>query len=63
MVIIETDSLVKQYGKVHALKGVTLKIYEGAIELLGPNDASKTTLLRILLGLTTPTSGTSSIKE
>lgn len=61
MVIIETDSLVKQYGKVHALKGVTLKIYEGAIGLLGPNGAGKTTLLRILLGLTTPTSGKSSI--
>ncbi len=41
----------KSYGKVQALRGLTLAMPEGAIGLLGPNGAGKTTMIRTLLGL------------
>jgi len=61
MTIIETHSLAKRYGRVEALRGVSVALSDGAVGLLGPNGAGKTTLLRILLGLTIPTSGTFSL--
>lgn len=60
---IETNALAKDYGKVKALRGVSLKVPEGPVGLLGPNGAGKTTLLRILLGLISPTSGDFSILD
>lgn len=46
-------------GRVHALKGVDLSIGSGEIVgLLGPNGAGKSTLVDLLLGLTSPRSGT-----
>jgi ABC-2 type transport system ATP-binding protein len=59
-VIISTDLLSKNFGRVQALDGVTLQIGEGATGLLGPNGSGKTTLLRILLGLL-PCEGTASV--
>jgi ABC-2 type transport system ATP-binding protein len=57
--LVEASNLVKDYGKVRALAGLTLKVMQGEIYgLLGPNGAGKTTTLRILSGLDTPTSGT-----
>jgi ABC-2 type transport system ATP-binding protein len=41
----------KSYGKVQALRGLSLAMPEGAIGLLGPNGAGKTTMIRTLLGL------------
>ena len=41
----------KSYGKVQALRGLTVAMPEGAIGLLGPNGAGKTTMIRTLLGL------------
>jgi ABC-2 type transport system ATP-binding protein len=56
--VIHTGNLVKHYGKVHALKGVTLNVEKGHIYgLLGQNGAGKTTLIKILLGITKPTDG------
>ena len=49
--LIELDALSKSYGRVHALRDVTLTVPRGAIGLLGPNGAGKTTLLKLLLGL------------
>ncbi len=50
--VIETRNLVKNYGNIQALRGVTLKVAPGNIfGLLGQNGAGKTTLIKILLGV------------
>ena len=55
---ISVRGLVKTFGGVTALHGITLEVPPGQVlGLLGPNGAGKTTLIRILLGLTRPTSG------
>ena len=61
MNIITIKALSKSYGRVRALKNVTLDFPEGAVGLLGPNGAGKSTLLKILLGLSQQTGGTLSI--
>jgi sulfate transport system ATP-binding protein len=49
---IVLDSVVKQFGRYPALKGVSFSAPEGAfVALLGPSGSGKTTLLRILGGL------------
>jgi ABC-2 type transport system ATP-binding protein len=56
--VIQTESLVKRYGKVEALKGVSLSVERGEIfGLLGQNGAGKTTLIKTLLGIIKPTHG------
>jgi len=56
--IIVTD-LSKRYREVHALKDVNLHVKPGELfAYLGPNGAGKSTTIRILTGLTQPTSGT-----
>jgi ABC-2 type transport system ATP-binding protein len=56
--VIRTDKLFKSYGKVQALKGVSLAVERGEIfGLLGQNGAGKTTLIKTLLGIIKPTDG------
>jgi ABC-2 type transport system ATP-binding protein len=50
--IIEVEGLVRHYGKVTALDGVSFNVEKGeTFGLLGPNGAGKTTLMEILCGL------------
>jgi ABC-2 type transport system ATP-binding protein len=57
--IVQTDRLVKHYGAIEALRGVSLTVRRGEIfGLLGQNGAGKTTLIKILLGITKLTDGT-----
>ena len=56
--MIDLENVVKTYGSVRALDGLSLSVTEGSIHgFLGPNGAGKTTTLRILLGLIKPDSG------
>ena len=59
MSLLELESVNSYYGKIHALKGVSLKVEEGEIvSLIGGNGAGKTTTLRSISGLLHPKEGT-----
>ncbi|EET58846.1 ABC transporter, ATP-binding protein [Marvinbryantia formatexigens DSM 14469] len=56
--IIETKNLTKQYGTQKSVADLNLHVEKGKIYgLLGRNGAGKTTTMKMLLGLTQPTSG------
>jgi len=56
--VIETHDLSKSYKNVQALKPLELKVHQNSIfGFLGPNGAGKTTTIKLLLGLTRPTTG------
>jgi ABC-2 type transport system ATP-binding protein len=56
--IIQVENLLKNYGSVQALRGVSFQVCEGEVfGLLGPNGAGKTTTVEILEGLRTPDAG------
>jgi len=60
--ILEADNLVKTYGDVAAVAGVSFAVEEGEVfGLLGPNGAGKTTTISMLTGVLEPTSGTARI--
>jgi ABC-2 type transport system ATP-binding protein len=62
MPLIEAKALTKRYGAhVIALDGLTLDVEPGIIGLVGANGAGKSTFLKILLGLLSPTSGSASV--
>ena len=60
--IIETRGLTKRYGDQVSVSNLDLHVQKGRIYgLLGRNGAGKTTTMKMLLGLTAPTSGTVSL--
>jgi ABC-2 type transport system ATP-binding protein len=60
--IISTRGLAKSYRGVQSLKGIDLAVPEHSIfGFLGPNGAGKTTVIKLLLGLARPTSGTATV--
>ncbi len=62
MSVIETRDLRKTYGKIEALKGVSIRVEKGQIYgLLGQNGAGKTTLIKVLLGIVQLTDGEASL--
>lgn len=61
-VILQCTDLCKSYGKKQALNNLNLSLTKGKIiGLLGPNGSGKTTFIKILNGLLTPTSGEAAI--
>jgi ABC-2 type transport system ATP-binding protein len=59
---VETSSLHKRYGDVHALRGIDLRVDTGSVfGLLGPNGAGKTTAVRILTTLLQPDEGSARV--
>lgn len=60
--ILEVHDLVKKYGDLVAVKGISFDIRQGEIfSLLGPNGAGKTTTISILSTLFLPTSGDATV--
>ena len=59
---IEVDQIVKRYGSLTALGGVSLRVEQGEFfGLLGPNGAGKTTLISILAGLNLASGGRAAV--
>lgn len=60
--ILKTDKLTKTYGSQTVVNNVSLSVEQGDIYgFVGKNGAGKTTFIRMVLGLTHPTSGTFSL--
>jgi ABC-2 type transport system ATP-binding protein len=60
--VLQVENLVKRYGDVEAVRGVSFCVEEGEVfGLLGPNGAGKTTTVEILEGLRTLDSGKVSV--
>jgi branched-chain amino acid transport system ATP-binding protein len=56
--LLNVEGLVVDYGKIRALKGLSLRVAKGElVAVIGSNGAGKTTTLRTLSGLLRPTSG------
>ena len=62
MNVIETDKLTKRFGTFTAVDQISFEVGEGEIfGFLGANGAGKTTAMRMLCGLSTPTSGVAQV--
>ena len=60
--MIEANHLVKWYGPVQAVRGLSFEIPQGeVVGFLGPNGAGKSTTIRILTGYLPPTAGSATI--
>lgn len=60
--VVEINGLTKRYGEFVALDNLNLRLNRGDIlGFIGPNGAGKTTTIRILVGLSRPTSGSAKI--
>ncbi len=58
MCLIKLQDVSVRYGSVIALENINLKVKENEfLAIIGPNGGGKTTLLKVLLGLITPTEG------
>lgn len=60
--VIETHALTKKFGEFVAVDAVTFEVQKGeVVGYLGPNGSGKTTTIRMLLGLLTPSGGRASV--
>lgn len=63
-VVIDIEDVSYNYGSVPVLENVSLQVYEDEfIGIIGPNASGKSTLLKLILGLLEPDSGTIRIKH
>jgi ABC-2 type transport system ATP-binding protein len=61
-VVIKTNKLTKRFGDFIAVNEITFEVYKGEIfGFLGANGAGKTTAMRMLIGLSKPTSGSATV--
>ena len=61
-IVIETQNLTKKFGDFTAVDSVNFAVEKGeVVGYLGPNGSGKTTTIRMLLGLLTPTGGRGSV--
>jgi ABC-2 type transport system ATP-binding protein len=61
-VVIRTDKLTKRFGDFVAVNEISFEVHKGEIfGFLGANGAGKTTAMRMLCGLSVPTSGAATI--
>jgi branched-chain amino acid transport system ATP-binding protein len=61
--LLEVTGLVAGYGRLTALKGVSVSVHDGEIVfIVGPNGAGKSTLLKSIAGLMAPHAGTIAFK-
>lgn len=59
---IEIDTLVKRFGHIRALDGVTIRAFQGQVfGLVGPNGSGKSTLIKVMCGLLKPDGGASRV--
>ena len=59
---LRIDALIKRFGQVTAVDGITLDLHPGeCLGLLGPNGAGKSTLIRSIVGRVVPDAGTISV--
>jgi ABC-2 type transport system ATP-binding protein len=62
--MIEVDRLVKRFGAVTAVDGLSFTVRPGHVTgFLGPNGAGKSTTMRVILGLDAPTSGAALVNQ
>lgn len=62
--IIEVKNLTKKFGDFTAVKEISFDIYKGEIfGFLGANGAGKTTAMKMLIGISTPTSGSALVNN
>src|SRR5688572_5316026 len=59
--LLTVEHLTKQYKNVLALDDVSFTITDGITGILGENGAGKSTVIKILLGLLQPTSGSAKV--
>lgn len=57
--MLETKGLVKTFGTIHAVRGISFTLAKGEVlGFLGPNGAGKSTTMRMITGFLPPTAGT-----
>ena len=60
--IISVKNLTKGFGHLTAVQGISFDVYKGEIfGFLGANGAGKTTAMKMLIGISNPTSGEANV--